>query len=312
MSNKFLSGRVPQELHDAIEKYCKETGEKRTDVIIKGVAAYINFILPNPTTSLLTQQPAITEDRFFRLEETVTELIEKIKILEDSLHNKSVITSDNIDNVVENISIDSTPQNIEGDIIYDNDNDKLEKAQLNIEPKINGDNKYLEFKSITTVEAVEKTNFTRRQFDGFLRKAIQEAKNQSLITKPGELIKQPIELFHKNGIKVNNYPYKLFYIGQNSKGKPIWDLIPDDNNIYQPVITEFISYDTHVNNDSYQPDNIETFSNKESLKPLTKEPKSDDSKEEDNISDTVEAKLEDFNYESNISKIIEETNDNNF
>lgn len=40
-SSPFFSGRIPQSLSDAVESYRHQTGESKTDVLIKALSAYI-------------------------------------------------------------------------------------------------------------------------------------------------------------------------------------------------------------------------------------------------------------------------------
>ena len=37
----FFSGRIPQDLYDAVEKYREESGETKTEVLIRGLSEYI-------------------------------------------------------------------------------------------------------------------------------------------------------------------------------------------------------------------------------------------------------------------------------
>lgn len=43
MPSPFFSGRIPQELFDHVEAHRKSTGESKTDVLVKALAAYTGF-----------------------------------------------------------------------------------------------------------------------------------------------------------------------------------------------------------------------------------------------------------------------------
>jgi hypothetical protein len=43
----------------------------------------------------------------------------------------------------------------------------------------------------------------------------------------------------KKPVTINNYPYELFYAGQNEKGKDLWTLIPSDTNCHQQLSAQF-------------------------------------------------------------------------
>lgn len=73
-SNPFFSGRIPQNLYDGIENYRKETGESKTDVLIKALAQYIGYKLEEKEPSI----PPIKEkfdEIFKRLEELEKNLL---------------------------------------------------------------------------------------------------------------------------------------------------------------------------------------------------------------------------------------------
>ena len=102
-SNPFFSGRIPQNLYDGIEDHRKETGESKTDVLIKALAQYIGYQLEEKEPNI----PPIKEkfeEIFKRLEKLEKHLLseEKVEIepqsnseqLEISYDN-SLITDDN-------------------------------------------------------------------------------------------------------------------------------------------------------------------------------------------------------------------------
>ena len=94
--NPFFSGRIPQNLYDGIEDYRKETGESKTDVLIKALAQYIGYKLEEKEPSI----PPIKEkfdEIFKRLEQLERCLLTEEKI-ETEIPNNSKqleITYDN-------------------------------------------------------------------------------------------------------------------------------------------------------------------------------------------------------------------------
>ena len=99
-SNPFLSGRIPQELLNRVEKHIQDTGESKTNILIQALAAYLNFPiqLSNSSSSTL-------EKRLNDLEQQVEKLlsldkdISKIKqiIKDQNKFDNIVITNDNND-----------------------------------------------------------------------------------------------------------------------------------------------------------------------------------------------------------------------
>lgn len=67
MSKPFFSGRIPQDLLDAVEAHCSETGESKTDVLINALSNYLKH--PTKTTPI--------EDRLSLLEDRVAALEKK-------------------------------------------------------------------------------------------------------------------------------------------------------------------------------------------------------------------------------------------
>jgi hypothetical protein len=71
----FLSGRVPQELYDAINDHAKSTGQTRTQVMIKAVTAYLG--IPTPKSP--------TEQKFEETEQKIEQLTQRLADLEKTI-----------------------------------------------------------------------------------------------------------------------------------------------------------------------------------------------------------------------------------
>lgn len=143
VSNKFFSGRIPNELYEQAEKHCEETGDSKTEVLIKALSTYLNFPIAIPGKNLIAPAPEVTKEMFETLEE-------KIRILEDALKTLSVnvINNNNDDNKskdteeigknnndnntetsnneTDNLDVESKSQNV---IIYDNKIDNEERNE---------------------------------------------------------------------------------------------------------------------------------------------------------------------------------------
>ncbi|MBD2364491.1 hypothetical protein H6G36_25515 [Anabaena minutissima FACHB-250] len=65
----FLSGRIPQELWNAVNAHAKEAGKTRTDIMIEAVCAYLNLPTPN----------APNEQRIEELERRMAELEDRLE-----------------------------------------------------------------------------------------------------------------------------------------------------------------------------------------------------------------------------------------
>jgi transcriptional regulator len=212
-SNPFFSGRIPPELHQQIEKYCQETGESKTEVLIKALSAYLNFPIIIPQKNFIAAIPEVTKEMFEELEK-------RIKILEENNSNKATSNK--------NIRVENNDSNHENNVISDN----------GVETKINLEETHPSYRAILSSEVSEKTNIPNRQISRLAGRAVEKLKQQGKTLEIKKILENPIEVTQKEAIKVNGYPYKLFYLGENLKEKPLWNLLPDDNASYQLVIDE--------------------------------------------------------------------------
>jgi hypothetical protein len=267
-SNRFFSGRIPNELYEQAEKHCKETGDSKTEVLIKALSTYLDFPITIPGKNIIAPNPEVTKEMFLDLQERVKTL----EVLTNNLQ-LSVIESNNTDNNHEEIQ--NINDNILDNIDNKTDNSKAENENPSvIESNNNSNNKDLElkgdeyqipeitpelpkFEEITTVEVVKKTKLTRSQIDYLMGKAIEKIRHKGGTIKVGKLLEESFEVIHKDGIKVNDNHYRLFYAGENSKERPVWNLIPD-NAIYQDLITDSTYLGNSINKDCYQFDNNST------------------------------------------------------
>lgn len=75
-SNPFFSGRIPQDLYDAIERHRRDSGESKTDVLVKALSVYINHPVSWPPS--LGFQPDQSNPRLEAVEREIQELNSKI------------------------------------------------------------------------------------------------------------------------------------------------------------------------------------------------------------------------------------------
>lgn len=246
-SNPFFSGRIPPELYQQAEKHCEETGKGKTELLIEALSAYLNFPVILPGKNFGIPAPEISGERIDKLEERVRvleallNLNEKAVIIKDNTDNKSIEIEESIvDNAVETFDNkldnekpkESKEDNLNSDNISDNNNDN-KKSQGNILQSETSNP--LSFSSIESAKVIELTGLTQSRINGFRDRILDNYQKNGHIIKRKELLEKPIVIDYKKPITVKNHPYTLIYLGQNPKGRALWDLIPD-NKIYQPVI----------------------------------------------------------------------------
>ena len=171
-TNPFFSGRIPQALLDRIESFRKETGEGKTDILIKALAKYVGFELEKDKPSY----PPIRQELnsiFVRLEQ-----LEEIVGVD-----KETVVTKNKNQLELNYDTETVPPNDNSSITNDNKTDKVESSQAfpdneadrdkeNNNNKITGDNKK-EVRVLSTVEAskligVDKSTLSRWKKKGKL------------------------------------------------------------------------------------------------------------------------------------------------
>ena len=253
MPNVFLSGRIPAELNQKIDEFLASTGETKTEMLAKAVAAYIGAE-PPPLKATGDRRIENLEQEVAKLQGAVKSLDEKVAALTPKIENSKVeleaITTydnktDNTDNSgqVEDIDkIDYTFTDIENTVdnnnnyveidkentvnnTVDNSNNKAETSTpTGVTPTISDAKTFIK---IDTAEAAELTKLNRRQFNnwrsGFNRKL--KTKNQSLPER--KMLESPIKMTPPSGVKIEKVPYDLFYLGQSKDGTNFWSLVPE-------------------------------------------------------------------------------------
>lgn len=223
MANPFFSGRIPQELHERAESYCKENDTSKTELLINALASYLDFPVEIPKPNYY-KQPEVTKEEFEALAARVVELEKMLTPKED------VITNDNKN---ENKSKDEATK------VYEEKTDNQEITYKNSDNKEESqidnyiDNNVIRVKDlsdITKMQPQQKTNLKNQAFNKASKMGYEISENIRFTP--------PIEIVYKKGIFVEGKEYELFCEGINENLKPIWLLKLTDNNSYQLNITE--------------------------------------------------------------------------
>lgn len=284
VTSPFFSGRIPQDLCDKADEYCKETGKKRTELLIEALSTYLNFPVKTQNTSFVPQPAEVTKEMFEALQQQVNKLERLITqnqsnvitqhekhydnniIVRDNNRLAEVQSADKVDSLGDNNSngVEVLPKNFDNTTAIDDnssdnfkaetvdntsssddnssDNSKIQSGNPDNAITANDNNtdniqpEQRSFEKIPTAEIPKLTNINQRYSYRLVEKAVETLKKQGKKVQPSKLLEEPLEITYKDGITVNSYPYKLFYCGENTKGKPVWDLLPDDNKHNQNVI----------------------------------------------------------------------------
>lgn len=76
----FFSGRIPQSLFDAVETYRQQTGESKTDVLVKALSAYINVSLETHSLGvqeLEAERIGLLESRVEAIEQMMAKILQQ-------------------------------------------------------------------------------------------------------------------------------------------------------------------------------------------------------------------------------------------
>jgi hypothetical protein len=222
MANPFFSGRIPQELYEKAESYCKESGDSKTDLLIKALANYLNLPIE------ILKQNSYREIQ--------------VKMLEHSLVSTTIVIendkTDNSDMEGKDLGQQSTDKNTDN-----NDNKQTEeKTDNNIISTDNiaeiGDNPPI-YKDMSSAQLRGKLNITSAEAQNLKVQAFSKAQKMNYELIEEVRFKPRIEMIlKKKKIMVNREEYKLYCEGIDENKKPIWTLEPFDNKSYQLNITE--------------------------------------------------------------------------
>jgi len=253
MANLFLSGRIPAELHQQINEFLARTGETKTEMLARAVAAYIGAEVPPPKIAgdrrvdLLEQEVAELKGAVKSLYEkfaTLTPKIESPKVEIEPITAGDNITdnSDNIKEINQIVNdIDKTvnhynPVEIEkpntNDNIFDNaDNVSDIIYPTDLIPIVNDEKNFI---NIDTSQAAKLTKLDPKKFTDLRGGLNRKLKKENQVLPEKQILDCPIKMTPSSEVKIEKIPYDIFYVGQSQEGKNLWNLIPKTT-LNQPI-----------------------------------------------------------------------------
>ena len=223
MANPFVSARIPQELKDKLDEFCSQSGKEKSTVLIEALAKYLDYTVPEPTKEIKYVTVEQFQELSNKIDNEISQLKDELNTLKQTDNN--VISNDNKSKIHED-SCES--------FVVDKGNTSIDNYR---------DNK--NFENINTPKLLDLVNLTRRQIDRLLQNEIIRFKKNGGSLSPAQKLDKPLELKHKDGILVNNQPYKLFYLGEDNRERPLWNLIPDSNGYLPPMELTLDLEETH-------------------------------------------------------------------
>jgi len=90
VSNPFLSARIPPDLLKKVEEHIAQTGESKSEILIKALTAYLNYsppilVAPTKIDEICSRLTAIEEQAASSSTEKVTVLEERIEVLNQQI-----------------------------------------------------------------------------------------------------------------------------------------------------------------------------------------------------------------------------------
>lgn len=260
MGNPFLSGRISPELHKEVEEYLARSGESKTQMLSKAVAAYIGVEIPHLKVTG-DQRIENLEQEVANLKDAITSLSEKFATLsrkaeDPKIESKLINTADN--NTDNNTDNTKKPETI--NLIFDDPNsisdDKhnhvgIEQTNLpdnivntdntdsislgNLTPTIDESKKFI---NIDTAEVARLTKLVYKKINNLRGYINRNLKKENKFLPEKQILDTPIKVTPQSGIKILKIPYDLFYAGQSKQGKNLWNLIPKGNSNKQLNLLE--------------------------------------------------------------------------
>jgi hypothetical protein len=251
MPNVFLSGRIPAELNQQVDEFLARTGETKTEMLTKAVAAYIGAE-PPPLKATGDRRIENLEQEVALLKGAVKSLYEKLATLTSKTETPKVEnepistfdnTTDNTDNIEKIDKLDHTFSNIDNTVDNSDNHVEIEKANsadnvtdnsdnisgvtcpTEVTPAINDDKTFLK---IETAEVARLTKLDAKKFTNLRYSFNQKFKKQNQPFPENEILDCPIKMTPSSGVKIAKTPYDVFYVGQSKEGKHLWNLVPEN------------------------------------------------------------------------------------
>jgi hypothetical protein len=239
MPNHFLSGRIDSKLFQQVEEYLTRSGESKTEMLTKAVAAYIGAEIPCPKgtgdrrVDLLEQEVAELKGAVKSLYEKFAALTPKIESPKGEIEPLAICDNsiDNNDNIEEiNNTVNNNDNHVEVKEVnsHDNVNDNDDNAPEITHPiesisTIDDDKNFI---NIDTAKAARLTKLDPKKITDLRGAYNRKLKRDNETLPEKQILDDPIKMTPSSGIKINKIPYDIFYVGQSKEGKNLWDLIP--------------------------------------------------------------------------------------
>ncbi|MEG4070975.1 hypothetical protein QUA42_27260 [Microcoleus sp. Pol11C2] len=248
MPNPFLSARIPAELDQKINEFLARTGESKTEMLAKAVAAYIGTEVPH-LKATGDRRIENLEQEVANLKDAITSLFEKFATLSPKAEHLKIDTE--LINTTDNSVISSVNDTKEPDTInpifedlntiYNNKHNhlKIEQTNLpdsivntdntdsisldNLTPTIDDSKKFI---NIDTAEVARLTKLPYKTINNLRGYINRNLKKENKALPENKILDAPIKVTPQSGIKILKVPYDLFYAGQSNQGKNLWNLIP--------------------------------------------------------------------------------------
>lgn len=261
MPNPFFSARIPPDLLEKIEKHIAETGESKTQILIKALAAYVKHPIEiqaaGASGGVSLEMFSALEDRVAGLEQLLQK--SELSVISDDKTDAGsqpidIIADNNLDNnsdpwldVPEPLpkTPESSLPSITNFLNLQSDAPKVlpamkiqQEAQNHLDNTDNTENTqppHPTYNFLTSPELRKLTGMAQFQVDSHKRKVNEKHKKLRKPLEEKRLLESPEKITTKNPITVDNYSYDLFYAGQNKKGKDVWNLVLADNVNYQTL-----------------------------------------------------------------------------
>jgi hypothetical protein len=253
MPNHFLSGRIDSKLFQQVEEYLARSGESKTEMLTKAVAAYIGAEIPSPKgtgdrrVDLLEQEVAELKGAVKSLYEKFTTLTPRIESPKGEIE-PIVICDNSIDNNDNTEEIDNTVNNSDNHVGIEEANspdntsdngDNLPEVTCHTEPTstIDDDKNFIK---IDTTKAARITKLDAKRFTDLRGSFNRKLKKDHQSLPERQILDCPIKMTPSSGVTIEKIPYDIFYVGQSKDGRNLWNLIPKES-LSQPIQLTFVT-----------------------------------------------------------------------
>lgn len=253
MPNHFMSGRIDSKLFQQVEEYLARSGESKTEMLTKAVAAYIGAEIPSPK-GIGDRRVDLLEQEVAELKGAVKSLYEKFTTLTPGIESPKgeiepiVICDDSIDSNDNTEEVDDTINNSNNhlefekenssDNISDNDDNTPEFAYpAEVTSAINNEKKFI---NIDTTKAARLTKLEVKKFTDLRGAYNRKLKKDRQSLPERQILDCPIKMTPSSEVRIGKIPYDIFYVGQSKNGRNLWNLIPKES-LSQAIQLTFVT-----------------------------------------------------------------------